>query len=151
VARGVIGIAILQALLIGVGLIVAGVPHAGLLTLAALVLAIVQVGTVPVVAPLVIWYWLTREPSSAVLFTLYMGPAAVIDSVLKPLVMGQGLQTPMLVIIVGVLGGTVAYGLPGLFLGPIIMALVYELVGYWLQGETPTPETDATGSEEPGS
>jgi len=151
VARGVIGIAVLQSLLIGVGLIVAGVPHAGLLTLAALVLAIVQVGTVPVMAPLVIWYWLTREPSSAVLFTLYMGPAATIDSILKPLAMGQGLQTPMLVIIVGVLGGTVAYGLPGLFLGPIIMALLYEIVGYWLQSETPTPETDATGSEEAGS
>ena len=143
VARGVIGIAVLQALLIGVGLIVAGVPHAGLLTLAALVLAIVQLGTLPVLVPLVVWYWLTHEPSSAVLFTLYMAPVGALESLLRPLVMGQGLETPMLVILIGVLGGTIAYGLPGLFLGPIILALLYELVAHWLQGEAP-PEEDET-------
>ena len=143
VARGVIGIAVLQSLLIGVGLIVAGVPHAGLLTLAALVLGIVQLGTLPVLAPLVIWYWLTRDPSSAVLFTLYMAPVGALESLLRPLVLGQGLETPMLVILIGVIGGTIAYGLPGLFLGPIILALLYELVAFWLQGEAPAEEDES--------
>ncbi len=142
VARGVIGLAVLQSLLIGIGLIVAGVPHAGLLTLTALVLGIVQLGTLPVLVPLVIWYWLSHEPSSAVLFTLYMTPVGALESLLRPLFMGQGLETPMLVILIGVLGGTIAYGLPGLFLGPIILALLYELVAYWLQGEAP-PDDDA--------
>ncbi len=142
VARGVIGIAVLQSLLIGVGLLVAGVPHAGLLTLAALVFAIVQLGTLPVLVPLVIWFWLNRDPSAALLFTLYMAPVGALESLLRPLVMGQGLETPMLVILIGVLGGTVAYGLPGLFLGPLILALLYEIVVFWLQEERTAADDD---------
>lgn len=142
VARGVIGIAVLQSLLIGVGLIVAGVPHAGFFTLVALVLGILQLGTLPVLVPLIVWSWLTQEPLSALLFTLYMAPVGALETLLRPLVMGQGLETPMLVILVGVLGGTLAYGLPGLFIGPIILALLYDLVAFWLQDDGPASEPD---------
>jgi predicted PurR-regulated permease PerM len=98
----------------------------------------------PIVVRLIIWFWLTREPTAALLFTLHMAPAGLIDSVLKPLAMGKGLQTPILVIFVGVLGGTIAYGLPGLSLGPMILALAYELVAFWLHDKAVVDEDEAT-------
>lgn len=128
VARGVIGVAVIQALLIGVGLIVADVPAAGVLTLAALVLAIVQVGTLSVVVPVVIWAWLARDGTSAALITAYLLPAALVDLALKPLMLGKALTTPPLLIVAGVIGGAVSYGLVGLFLGPILLALAFEII-----------------------
>ena len=131
VARGVVGVSALQALLIGVGLLVAGVPHAGLLALAAFLLATAQLGTALVVIPVIIWFWLTHDTGPALLFTAYMLPAGAIEHPLKPIVMGKGLETPMPIILVGVLGGTVAYGLPGLFVGPAVLAVAYDLFIYW--------------------
>jgi predicted PurR-regulated permease PerM len=145
VARGVIGVAALQALLIGVGLIVAGVPGAGLLTLAVLVLAIVQIGSGPVVIPLLIWAWVQMPTPTALLLTAYMVPVSLIDNVLKPLLMGKGLTTPTLVIFAGVIGGTLSYGLIGLFLGPIVLAVFYDLLLFWV-GEPDPP--DARGGIE---
>ena len=132
VARGVIGVALIQALVIGLGLIIGAVPGAGLLTLAVLILGILQIGAVPVVAPLLIWAWFSRETGPALLLTLYMIPAALSDNVLKPLLMGKGLAVPMLVILVGVIGGSLSYGLVGLFVGPVVLAVFYELLAFWI-------------------
>lgn len=140
VARGVIGIAVLQALVIGVALIVAEVPHAGLLTFATLVLAITQIGTGLTVIPLIIWFWVTKDTTSALLFTLSMVPVGVLEHAIKPIAMSKGLDTPMLVILIGVFGGTITYGLYGLFLGPIILAVFYELLTLWMQAETAPSE-----------
>ena len=128
VARGVIGVAVIQALLIGVGLIVAEVPAAGILTLVCLVLAIVQIGVLPVVVPVMVWAWFTRDGSSAALLSAYLLPVGLIDIPLKPLMLGRALTTPPLVIFAGVVGGAVAYGLIGLFIGPILLAIAYELL-----------------------
>ena len=133
VSRGVIGVAVLQALLVGIGLIVAGVPGASLLTSAVLILGIIQIGPSLVVVPLVIWSWFSMETWAAVVFTAYMVPVNLIDNVLKPIVMGHGLQTPMLVILVGVIGSTLAYGITGLFLGPIVLAVIWELLATWVK------------------
>ena len=132
VARGVIGVALIQALLIGFGLIVAEVPAAGLLTLAVLVLGILQVGAAPVVIPLLIWVWATRDTTPALLLTLYLIPAMLADNALKPLLMRKGLETPVLVILAGVIGGTISYGLIGLFLGPVVLAVFYDLLRFWM-------------------
>lgn len=137
VARGVVGVAAIQALLIGIGLLIAGVPGAGLLSLAALVLAIIQIGTLPVVLPVLVWYWIERPTGSALLLTAYLVPVSLVDNILKPLVMGKGLPTPMLVILVGVIGGTISFGIIGLFLGPIVLAVFYELIVYWV-ADTPS-------------
>jgi predicted PurR-regulated permease PerM len=137
VARGVIGVAIIQALLIGVGLIAAGVPAAGLLTLAALVLGIIQIGSAPVVVPVLVWAWFSMSTGPALLLTLYLIPATLIDNVLKPMLLGKGLETPTLVILAGVIGGTLSYGLIGLFLGPIVLAVFYDLVVFWVLLGTP--------------
>jgi predicted PurR-regulated permease PerM len=147
VARGVIGVALIQALLIGFGLIVAEVPAAGLLTLAVLVLGILQIGSGPVLIPLLVWAWATRDTMPAMLLTLYMIPAGLIDNVLKPLLMGKGLGTPVLVILAGVIGGTISHGLIGLFLGPVVLAVFYDLLRFWVaaDGATESDRTDEAG------
>ena len=140
VARGIIGIAVLQALVIGMARIVAEVPHAGLLTFMTLILAITQIGTGITVIPLIIWFWVTKDTSTALLFTLSMVPVGVLEHAIKPIAMSKGLDTPMLVILIGVFGGTIAYGLHGLFLGPIFLAVFYELLIFWMETETSNKE-----------
>jgi predicted PurR-regulated permease PerM len=131
VARGVVGISALQALLVGLGVVVADIPGASLITSAALILGIIQIGPSIVIIPLVVWSWFTMETMAAVLFTAYMVPVSLLDNVLRPILMGRGLQTPMLVILIGVIGGTLAHGITGLFLGPIFLAVVWELLVAW--------------------
>ena len=75
------------------------------------------------------------DTKSALLFTAYMVPVNLLDNLLRPLVMGRGLKTPMLVILIGVIGGTLAYGITGLFLGPIILAVIWELFVSWIEDE----------------
>lgn len=132
VSVGVVGVSALQALLVGPALIVARVPGSSLLTSAVLILGIIQVGPSIVLLPLVVWSWFVMEPWMALLFTCYLVPVGLVDNVLRPLVMGRGLATPMPVILLGVLGGTIAAGITGLFLGPIVLAVIWELLVPWL-------------------
>jgi predicted PurR-regulated permease PerM len=133
VARGVIGISALQAFLAGIGFVAAGIPGASLLTTAVLILGIVQIGPSIVILPLVIWSWFSMETTAALLFTAWMIPVNLMDNVLRPLVMGRGLNTPMLVILTGVIGGVLSYGITGLFLGPIVLAVIWELAVAWIR------------------
>jgi predicted PurR-regulated permease PerM len=133
VSRGVIGISALQALLAGLGLMAAGIHGASLITSAVLVLGILQIGPSIILIPVIIWSWTTMEATSALLFTAYMIPVNLLDNILRPIVMGRGLNTPMLVILLGVLGGTISYGITGLFLGPIVLAVIWELLVTWVR------------------
>ena len=133
VSVGVVGISALQALLAAPALILAGVPAASLLTSAVLILGIIQVGPSVVLLPLIVWSWFTMDLPKALLFTCYMVPVSLSDNLLRPVVMARGLSTPMPVILLGVLGGTVAAGITGLFLGPIVLAVVWELLLPWLR------------------
>ena len=108
----------------------AGVPAAGLLTLAALIGAIMQIGVGIVVVPVIVWSWVALGGWTAMLLTAWLVPAMFSDLLLKPMMVGRGLRVPMLVILAGVIGGTISFGLVGLFLGPIVLALCYELVGF---------------------
>ena len=132
VSVGVVGISALQALLVSPALIMARIPGSSLVTSAVLILGIIQVGPSVVLIPLVIWSWFVMEPSKALLFTCYLVPVGLLDNVLRPVVMGRGLTTPMPVILLGVLGGTIAAGITGLFLGPIVLAVIWELLVPWL-------------------
>ncbi len=132
VSRGVVGISALQALLAGVGLVVAGVPGATLITSAALILGIIQIGAGLILAPVVIWAWTAMTTTNALLFTAYMLPVMLLDNVLRPLLIGRGLRVPALVILLGVIGGTLAYGITGLFLGPIVLSVIWELAAAWI-------------------
>jgi predicted PurR-regulated permease PerM len=130
-ARGVIGVSLLQALLIGVGLIVAGIPLAGLLSLCALILGILQIGVMIVVVPILIWAWMTMSTAAALVLTLYLIPVGLLDTILRPIVMAHGLKTPMLVILIGVLGGVLMHGMIGVFVGPVVLAIAWELLAAW--------------------
>ena len=145
VARGVIGVSFLQSLLIGIGLIVAGIPAAGLLALLCLLLTIIQIGPGLVVLPTLIFAWSTMNTLGALLFTIWMIFATLIDNVLKPILMARGLPVPMLVILIGVLGGTLAHGILGLFVGPVILSLGYELVRAWVNEDSATASIPADG------
>jgi predicted PurR-regulated permease PerM len=142
VSRGVIGISVLQALLAGIGLMVAGIPQASLITFAVLIFGIIQIGPSVILIPVIIWSWTLLDTTSALLFTAYMVPVNLLDNILRPIVMGRGLKTPMLVILVGVIGGTLAYGITGLFLGPIVLAVIWELLMAWIK------DNEAARSEE---
>jgi predicted PurR-regulated permease PerM len=134
VSRGVIGISALQAFLAGVGLMAAGIPGASLITSAVLVLGIIQIGPSIVLIPLIVWSWTTMETTTALVFTAYMIPVNLLDNILRPLIMARGLDTPMLIILIGVVGGAISYGITGLFLGPIILAVIWELAAAWITG-----------------
>jgi predicted PurR-regulated permease PerM len=79
----------------------------------------------------VIWSWMTMDPLSALLFTAYMLPVGLADNILRPVVMARGLATPMPVILIGVVGGMIAYGISGLFVGPIVLAVLWALLQEW--------------------
>jgi predicted PurR-regulated permease PerM len=133
VSQGVIGVALLQSALLGLGMLVANVPFAGALTFACLVLAIVQVGPNIVMVPVIIWMWVAMPAAHAALFTLYTVPLLLLDNVLRPVLMARGLQTPMAVILAGVICGTLAGGLIGLFVGPVVLAVFYDLMTIWMK------------------
>ena len=135
VSQGVIGVAIIQSLLAGIGFKLAGIPSAGLLAFAVMILSIIQVGAAIVLVPVVIWIWTDKDFTTALLLTVFLGLVGIIDNILKPLVMKRGLTTPTLVIFVGVIGGTLAHGIVGLFVGPIILSLAWELTAAWIRSD----------------
>ena len=132
VAQGVVGISALQALLAGIGLTIAGVPAASLITTLVLILGIIQVGPAIILIPVVVWSWLAMPMPASLVFTAYMVLVGILDNVLKPIVMKRGLNTPVPIIIIGLLGGTWSYGITGLFLGPIVLAVMWELAAEWI-------------------
>jgi predicted PurR-regulated permease PerM len=135
VSRGIIGVAALQTLLAGIGMLFAGVPAAGLLSFLVLLLGIIQIGPSIIILPLIVWSWFTMDATMATLFTLYMIPVGLVDNVLRPLVMAKGLHTPIAVILVGVIGGTLAHGMIGLFVGPIVLSITWQLLAAWTRDE----------------
>jgi predicted PurR-regulated permease PerM len=150
VSRGVVGVAVLQTALAGLGFVLAGVPGAGVLSFVALVLGILQIGPSLVILPVVVWSWTEFATLPAVLFTVYMLAVGFIDNILRPIVMARGLSTPMPVIIVGVLGGTLSQGIMGLFLGPVVVAISWQLALAWLErgsGREAAPPEEGGGGE----
>ena len=105
----------------------------GVLAFAVLILAILQIGSAIVLLPVIIWIWVTKDFAAALPMTIYLLVVGLADNVLKPMLMGRGLNTPMLVIFIGVLGGMLAHGIVGLFVGPIILAVAWELMMAWIR------------------
>lgn len=132
VANGVIGVAFVQALLVGIGLFVVGMPGAGLLSILAMALGVVQVPVILVTLPAIIWAFSVKTTTVAIIFTVWSIIAGLSDAVLKPLMIGHGLEVPMPVILLGVIGGVMAYGLVGLFIGAVVLAVGYVLMMEWL-------------------
>ena len=145
VAQGVVGIAFIQMLLVGVAFVLMGVPGAGLLALAVLLLGIMQIPATLITIPVIIFIFSTRGFDVAtIVFAVYVFIAGLADNVLKPLLLGRGVAVPMPVILIGALGGMVTSGIIGLFTGPVILAVGYELFWQWVDDQ-PT----AIAAEEP--
>lgn len=133
VANCVIGVAFVQALLVGIGLFAVGMPGAGLLSLLAMALGVLQVPVVLVTLPAILWAFSAKTATVAIIFTVWSLLAGLSDVALKPLLIGHGLEVPMPVILLGVIGGVMAYGLVGLFIGAVVLAVGYVLFREWLE------------------
>ena len=134
VALGVIGVAAIQALLVGLALLFAGIPIAGILAIVALLLGIAQVPALIITLPVIIYIWTSGDygTGAAVMHTIILLLTGVSDNVLKPLMLGRGVDVPMPVILFGALGGMATGGIQGMFVGATALALGYELFKNWL-------------------
>jgi predicted PurR-regulated permease PerM len=119
--------------LFGLVLLYAGVPAAGLIAFAAFFICLLQVGLIFLIIPIAIWLFVSDDIVHAVIPFVMLLLVALLDTVLKPFVFSRGLQTPMMVIFVGVIGGIASYGFLGIFIGPVVLALFYDLVCHWLK------------------
>jgi predicted PurR-regulated permease PerM len=146
VASGILGVALIQALLAGLGFLVAGVPAAGLLTLICLVFGVIQLGVVIVLVPVVIYLFSTAETVTAVGFLIWAILVAPVDNILKPILLGRGVDVPMLIIFMGAIGGFLSAGIIGLFIGAVVLALGYKLFLTWL-AQDPTPDRSFDADE----
>jgi len=133
VVKGILGVAIIQSSLALAGFLVAGIPYAGIWFFLCLVLAIVQIGILPVSIGIIIYIWSHGDSLTATLLTIWMAAVGLLDNVLKPIMMGKGAPVPMLVIFLGALGGFMFSGIVGLFTGAIILSLGYRLFDAWLK------------------
>jgi predicted PurR-regulated permease PerM len=141
VAVGVIGIAFIQAVLGGFGMMFAGVPAAGLLALFILVLAIAQLPPLLILGPVAVYVFSAESTTVASIFLVWSILVSFSDAVLKPLFLGRGVDVPMLVILLGAIGGMITSGIVGLFVGAIILALGYKLLAEWVHMGEPASES----------
>jgi predicted PurR-regulated permease PerM len=132
VALGVVVTALVQALLAGIGLWICGVPHAGVLTAFAFILGIAQIGPMPVMAASAAWLYWTGETGWAITLLIWSAPLMMLDNVLRPVLIRRGVQLPLLLVVAGVIGGLIGFGVVGLFIGPVVLAVTYTLVKEWV-------------------
>lgn len=138
VALGVVVTAIVQASLCGLGLVVVAVPFAPILTALIFLLSIAQIGPAPVLILAVIWVYTTSGGTWGTAFLVWAIGCGTIDNVLRPLLIRRGADLPLLLIFVGVIGGLIAFGVIGLFIGPVVLAVAYRLLEQWIAQE-PAP------------
>lgn len=132
VARGILGVALIQSLLVGIGFMVAGVPAAGFWTLICLLLGVVQIGPVLVMVPVLLYMFSVADQFTAISLLVWCIVVAPIDNILKPILLGTGAKAPMLVVFMGALGGFFSSGIIGLFVGAVVLCLGYKMLMVWL-------------------
>jgi len=150
VAQGVIGIAFIQALLVGLALLVAGIPWAGVLAAITLVLSIAQVPALIVILPAIAYIWMSGNYGSgaAIVYTVLLLLSGMVDNVLKPLMLGRGVDAPMPVILLGALGGMATGGILGMFVGATLLALGYQIFVNWVAADPDSSAAVAKGESE---
>ena len=132
VALGVVLTALVQALLAGIGLWFCGIPHPALLTAITFILGIAQIGPVLVLAPAVFWLYWTGSSGWATALLVWSLPVAALDNIMRPILIRRGVQLPILLIVAGVIGGLISFGVVGLFIGPVVLAATYTLAKDWV-------------------
>ncbi|MCB1708074.1 MAG: AI-2E family transporter [Halioglobus sp.] len=141
VLQGVVGIAVIQATLCAIGLFTLGIPGAPIWSALILFLAIAQLPTILVVAPILIYAFSHYDTTPAIIFTVWMVVAGISDTFLKPLLMGRGVDIPMPIILMGAIGGMITAGIIGLFAGAVVLAIWYKLFNSWME-QTPIGEVE---------
>ena len=145
VMQGVIGMAVIQAILAVTGMLLVGVPAAGLWAVLVMILAIIQLPPILVLGPIAAWVFTFADTTPAVLFLTWAVLVSGCDSFLKPMLMGRGVDAPMLVILIGALGGMMMSGIIGLFVGAVVVAIMYTLFMGWVDEEHFTAPADIDG------
>ena len=147
VAKGVLGVAFLQAIIVGICLLIAGIPWAGVLAVIVLVLGIAQVPALIVTLPAIGYLWSSGNygTGAAILYTVLLVVAGMADNVLKPLMLGRGVDAPMPVILLGALGGMAAAGILGMFVGATLLALGYQIFMGWVATNPDAPRAHPEG------
>jgi predicted PurR-regulated permease PerM len=151
VALGVVVTAFVQAILSGIGLAITGVPFAAILTAIIFMLAVAQVGAGLVMVAAIIWlFWAGSIGWGLVLivWTIVTGP--VLHNTLRPILIKKGADLPLLLVLAGVLGGLIAFGLVGIFIGPMVLAVSYRLLQAWVTEELAEPAPAAERTHEAG-
>jgi predicted PurR-regulated permease PerM len=150
VAVGVLGIAAIQAILAGVGMLAVGVPGAGLWALAVLVVAVAQLPPWLVLGPVIVYVFsVDGSSATSIIFAIWSIAVSFLDMVLKPLFLGRGVDAPMLVILLGAIGGMIVSGIIGLFVGAVVLAFGYMLVVSWLKsGEMESAQAETPAEAE---
>ena len=150
VAKGVLGVAFLQAIIVGICLLIAGIPWAGVLAVIVLVLGIAQVPALIATLPAIVYLWASGNygTGAAILYTVLLVVSGLADNVLKPMMLGRGVDAPMPVILLGALGGMAAGGILGMFVGATLLALGYQLFMGWI---ATTPEAPRAPVADPAT
>ena len=153
VAQGVIGVAFIQAIIIGLALLVAGVPWAGALALVVLVLGIAQIPALIVTLPAIVYIWSSGDygNAAAIAYTVLLVLSGMADNVLKPLMLGRGVDAPMPVILLGALGGMATGGILGMFVGATLLALGYQIFMGWVVTHSEAGQVRAESEAPPAS
>ncbi|MFN0008033.1 MAG: AI-2E family transporter YdiK [Planctomycetota bacterium] len=146
VALGVVVTALVQSVLGGLGLAVVGVPYVPILTAAMFLFGVAQIGSGPILFCAVIWIFWKGDTGWGVALLVWTILVSTMDNFLRPMLIRKGADLPLLLIFVGVIGGLIAFGVVGIFVGPIVLAVTYTLISAWI-AETPTPaRTHRSGS-----
>jgi len=141
VALGIVVTALVQSVIGGIGLAIAGVPFAAVLTAIMFLLAIVQIGAAPVMVIATIWLFWHDSYGWGVALVVWTVLVGSLDNILRPLLIRRGADLPLLLIFAGVIGGLIAFGLVGLFIGPVVLAVTYTLLQAWIDGpKAPSPK-----------
>lgn len=139
VALGVVVTALVQSVLAGLALWICGIPGAGILAALVFMLGIAQLGPLPVMIGAIGWLFWTDQTNWGILLIVLSIPIGALDNVLRPILIRRGVQLPMLLIIAGVIGGLLGFGVMGLFVGPVILAASYTLIKSWVAEGPPSP------------
>ena len=141
VALGVVVTALAQALFGGLGLLIAGIPFAGVLTAVMLLLSIAQIGVVPVLGSAVAWLYWNGESAWGTFMLVWTIVAGTMDNFVRPILIRKGADLPLLLVFAGVVGGLIAFGLIGIFVGPVVLAVADKLLMAWIDGDGPQDQT----------
>jgi predicted PurR-regulated permease PerM len=153
VAQGVIGVAFIQAIIIGLALLIAGIPWAGVLALIALIFGIAQVPALVVTLPAIIYIWSSANYSNAaaITYTVLLLLSGMADNVLKPLMLGRGVDAPMPVVLLGALGGMATAGILGMFVGSTLLTLGFQIFMGWVAADSNSGQVQAERDEQSAS